>query len=147
MQTFLPYPDFSESAAALDRRRLGKQRVENLQIMKAMLAEYLGESKRGWFNHPAKKMWDGFAWALLQYHRAIVHEWCDVRGYKDTCLQKTIDVYYKLPPELQNEGCYPTWLGNTAFHAAHRSNLIRKDPDKYKTFTDVPPTLEYVWPE
>jgi hypothetical protein len=28
VQTFLPYPDFLASAAALDARRLGKQRVE-----------------------------------------------------------------------------------------------------------------------
>ena len=34
MQTFLPYPDFARSAAVLDRQRLGKQRVEVLQILK-----------------------------------------------------------------------------------------------------------------
>ena len=28
MQTFLPYPDFKQSAACLDYSRLGKQRVE-----------------------------------------------------------------------------------------------------------------------
>ena len=33
MQTFLPYPDFARSAQALDMRRLGKQRVEVLQIL------------------------------------------------------------------------------------------------------------------
>lgn len=36
MQTFLPYPDFAESASVLDRQRLGKQRVETLQVMKAL---------------------------------------------------------------------------------------------------------------
>ena len=36
MQTFLPYPDFAESAKVLDNKRLGKQRVECLQIMKAL---------------------------------------------------------------------------------------------------------------
>ena len=33
MQTFLPFPDFQQSAAVLDRVRLGKQRVEALQIL------------------------------------------------------------------------------------------------------------------
>jgi hypothetical protein len=28
VQTFLPYPDFAASAATLDSKRLGKQRVE-----------------------------------------------------------------------------------------------------------------------
>jgi len=36
MQTFLPYPDFKRSAQVLDRQRLGKQRVENLQLMTAL---------------------------------------------------------------------------------------------------------------
>ena len=36
MQTFLPYPDFAASAAALDTRRLGKQRVEALQVLRAL---------------------------------------------------------------------------------------------------------------
>ena len=33
MQTFLPYPDFARSARVLDRKRLGKQRVETLQVL------------------------------------------------------------------------------------------------------------------
>jgi Pyrimidine dimer DNA glycosylase len=36
VQTFLPYPDFARTAAVLDDRRLGKQRVEVLQILNAM---------------------------------------------------------------------------------------------------------------
>ena len=36
VQTFLPYPDFERTAEVLDDRRLGKQRVEVLQILNAM---------------------------------------------------------------------------------------------------------------
>jgi hypothetical protein len=36
LQTFLPYPDFAASAQALDQRRLGKQRVEALQVLRAL---------------------------------------------------------------------------------------------------------------
>ena len=36
MQTFLPYPDFAKSAMCLDNKRLGKQRIECLQILKAL---------------------------------------------------------------------------------------------------------------
>ena len=32
MQTFLPYADFKRSAESLDNKRLGKQRVEAMQI-------------------------------------------------------------------------------------------------------------------
>ena len=36
MQTFLPYESFEESASVLDWRRLGKQRVEGMQIINAI---------------------------------------------------------------------------------------------------------------
>jgi hypothetical protein len=36
MQTFLPYPDFRESLESLDNKRLGKQRVEALQLTLAL---------------------------------------------------------------------------------------------------------------
>jgi hypothetical protein len=54
VQTFLPYPDFARSAAVLDDRRLGKQRVETLQILRA-----LTRPDYGWRHHPAVLMWKG----------------------------------------------------------------------------------------
>ena len=36
MQTFLPVADFVESAKMLDYKRLGKQRVEGMQLLNAM---------------------------------------------------------------------------------------------------------------
>ena len=36
MQTFLPYRGFTESARVLDTRRLGKQRVETIQVLRAL---------------------------------------------------------------------------------------------------------------
>ena len=55
MQTFLPYDDFVLSLDCLDYRRLGKQRVEAMQLLNAMKRE-----KGGWINHPATKMWRGY---------------------------------------------------------------------------------------
>ena len=52
MQTFLisPYP--YETAKILDNRRLGKQRIEALQILNILL----GETKStAWKNHPATR--------------------------------------------------------------------------------------------
>ena len=36
MQTFLPYKSFTKSAQVLDYKRLGKQRVEAMQIFNAL---------------------------------------------------------------------------------------------------------------
>ena len=143
MQTFLPYPDYEESAAVLDRQRLGKQRVENLQIIKAII-----DPSYGWQNHPAVNMWRGSLGSLLMYQNAICTEWTD-RGYKDTCLEKTkqliIDAH-SLGIVIHFEP--PKWLGNTMLHMSHRSNLLRKYPEYYGSLfeEELTDTMEYVWP-
>ena len=42
VQTFLPDPDFVATARLLDGRRLGKQRVEALQILRALHRQSYG---------------------------------------------------------------------------------------------------------
>lgn len=139
MQTFLPYESFTKSAAVLDRQRLGKQRVENLQIMRALL-----DPSYGWQHHPATNMWRGHELYLNDYHIVIVGEWTD-RGYKDTCLEKMDALMQPFIP-FTDIGP-PAWLGDEAFHASHRSNLLRKAPDHYRQYwpNDLD-DLEYVWP-
>ena len=135
MQTFLPYPSFIDSAEVLDMRRLGKQRVEVIQLLKAL------HGGGAWEKHPACKMWRGYENALVVYGRCICAEWVR-RGYKDTCFNK-INLFW-------NDGAdklLPEWLGNEAFHAAHRSNLLRKDPEHYGQFKWTEPNdLPYIWP-
>jgi hypothetical protein len=135
MQTFLPYNDFVKSAQVLDRQRLGKQRVETLQLLKALK----GETK-GWVNHPAAKMWRGYENCLVVYGVAMCDEWIK-RGYKDTCRDKILA--YR---DYETAVVVPPWLGRDDFHESHRSNLLRKDPDYYYKFGWTEPTnLEYVW--
>lgn len=143
MQTFVPYPDFALSAECLDRQRLGKQRVENLQIMKAIQVP-----GAGWANHPAVKMWRATPGSLVAYQRAIVTEWL-ARGYKDTCWEKTLDVWhFTFGPDMGPTAYQmPEWWGRVDVHLSHQSNLVRKDPAHYRQyFHDVPDDLEYVWP-
>lgn len=129
MQTFLPFDDFVTSLKSLDYRRLGKQRVEAMQILNALT----GESK-GWVNHPATKMWRGYENALRLYMNLCIDEWI-ARGYNNNMLKA----------EIVGDIIYPPWFGSVAFHRSHQSNLKRKDPVHYSQF-DVPTNLEYVWP-
>lgn len=133
MQTFLPYADFAASASVLDMKRLGKQRVEAKQIYLA-----LTQPGYGWQSHPAVKMWRDCEAALAEYGFAICQEWT-ARGYNDT-----------LTPFFAERiavGPRPPWLGNPAFHASHRSNLLRKDPTHYGIWGWTEgPELPYVWP-
>lgn len=50
MQTFLPVPDFLETAKILDNKRLNKQIVEAYQIFSGRVPTK---------NHPACLMWEG----------------------------------------------------------------------------------------
>ena len=140
MQTFLPYPDFQQSARCLDNKRLGKQRVECLQILKA-----LNDPKYGWQNHPAVKMWRGHSYKLTQYGYAICDEWIG-RGFNDTCREKIQSILANLPISY-GAHLNPTWVGHESFHSSHRSNLLRKDPVHYGQFGWVESNdLPYVWP-
>lgn len=135
MQTFLPYPNFTESARCLDRLRLGKQRVEAIQILRTLQGR-----SAGWANHPAVLMWKGYESALALYGWTICDEWRN-RGYVDNC-----------QPEFRAnlsdaQTICPSWLGNVEFHHSHQSNLVRKLPEHYSPlFPNVPNNLPYIWP-
>lgn len=137
MQTFLPLPSFRDSAACLDRQRLGKQRVEVLQLLNGLTGRSVG-----WTNHPASIMWQNHIYALSEYGMIVCWEWI-ARGYKDTCRNKIISIR----KELTDTGM-PSWLGDHKFHLSHRSNLIRKLPEYYQPmWPGIPSTLPYVWPK
>lgn len=144
MQTFLPYPDYQETAEALDNKRLGKQRVETFQILKALLSEHHG-TKYGWKNHPATRMWRGHAMSLANYGIIICVEW-QSRGFKDTCSRKITEVRSQIC-KYEPRVVQPDWFGDEEFHNSHKSNLLRKFPSHYSKFGwEVESSLPYVWP-
>jgi hypothetical protein len=146
VQTFLPYPSFLATAHVLDRQRLGKQRVETLQILRALeLPDY------GWQNHPAVRMWRGRTPALVRYGLDCVRVWTG-RGHGDS----TADQITEFAPwvrelsqdDLRRESLLPNWLGDERLHRSHRSQLIGKDPEFYRPlFPETPEGLDYFWPE
>lgn len=148
MQTFLPYPSFAESVQCLDYRRLGKQRVEAKQVLQSLgiaIGGPLPEKPSSWRNHPASKMWLGCEKSLIRYSIQVCEEWRN-RGYRDSLLPQFVAAL-----ELLNYADFddsdPWWLGSRNFHAAHRSNLLRKLPEHYSKFGWTEPSdLPYVWP-
>jgi hypothetical protein len=148
MQTFLPHPDFAASAAVLDDRRLGKQRVEALQVLRAVT-----RATYGWKRHPAVRMWAGFPEAVAAYGLAVCAEWVG-RGRADTCAAtiSTDLAEHGLPAprtqaELAARALLPEWVGDDRVHRSHRSALVRKDPEFYgPLFPDADPESGYFWP-
>ncbi|WP_214367229.1 MSMEG_6728 family protein [Pseudonocardia sp. H11422] len=148
MQTFLPYPDFAASAASLDDSRLGKQRIEALQVVRALTRQTYG-----WKRHPAVRMWDGHTEAVASYGLAVCAEW-SARGRPDTCavsIAEDLAAAGLAPPRSQAElaaaGLLPDWLGDERVHRSHRAALLRKDPTHYgPLFPAEDPDLPYFWP-
>ena len=130
MQTFLPYSSIKASLECLDNKRLGKQRVEAMQILNALT----GQSS--WSNHPATLMWKGYLPTLRHYMNCAIDEWVS-RGFNNTM--------EKVPP--MGRIVTPWYFGVEEFHASHRSNLLRKDPMYYSQFNWMEePSLFYLWP-
>jgi len=122
----------------LDTKRLGKQRVEALQILRALLRE-----QYGWKHHPATRMWAGYEDALALYGLVMCEAWT-AKGFPDTVAPQIVEELGRRP---RRNARRPPWLGDEAFHRSHRSNLLRKDPEWYRQwFPDDPDDLEYVWP-
>jgi hypothetical protein len=149
VQTFLPLANFTASAHVLDQRRLGKQRVEALQLLRALTVPGYG-----WQHHPAVTMWAGYEEALTRYGLQVCHVWC-AAGHADTCAASLRAELYRAfgvrcartQAELEAAGQLPSWLGDARFHRSHQSALVRKDADYYRHFfPDVPRDLPYVWP-
>jgi hypothetical protein len=149
VQTFLPYADFESSARTLDPKRLGKQRVECIQVVRG-----LTRPGYGWRHHPAVKMWRGRLEALGRYALTCCEVWGEA-GFADTCAATlTIDLrnagasVIRTQAELAAAGVLPRWLGDPGFHRAHQSALVRKDPEFYgPRFPGVPDDIEYIWPD
>lgn len=130
MQTFLPYESFTKSLEVLDYKRLGKQRVEAMQILKA-----LHTPNYGWKNHPCVKMWRGYDNALRDYMNKAILLWVD-KGFNNTMQLQPVKPNYTRP----------VWLGDEKLHTSHQSNLLKKDSEFYSRYNwNVSDDIPYYW--
>ena len=138
MQTFLPYPDFAKSAAALDPSRLGNQVYREGKTL----------IQGGWPHHPAAKMWVGHKPALAEYCLACLNE-LEKRG-------RRYPHHVEFFTAIRNEGevVMPEWFGDERVHSSHRAALLFKNPQHYGQFgwSESPAVpnekgkLPYFWP-
>jgi hypothetical protein len=141
MQTFLISENPADTAKILDNRRLGKQRVEALTILKILLGQ---SNSDAWVHHPAVLMWKGYErWLHLEYISAIMNEW-ENKGFKNDKCEKTFNELGRLM--IGFDLSKPDWFSE-AFFNSHKSNLIRKKPEFYKPlWPNIPDNLPYIWP-
>ena len=132
MQTFLPYNDFVKSARTLDYKRLGKQRLEAIQILNAMY-----DPDNSWHNHVAVRMWQGYDDCLKVYANWFITEWIR-QGFRNTMR------YFPIPDDYP----IPIWLLDERLPLSHRCNLMRKNPNFYSKFhwKQIDIRAPYWWP-
>lgn len=146
MQTWLPHPNFRETAKLLDRQRLGKQRIEGWMLLRILSGDDSDAGVNTWRHHPVVPMWRGHEFVLLDYTTTMCDEWIQ-RGYRDTTLPKCLDIganeirrvmeqYDKVERPLWSFK-QPPWLGDEALHRAYRLLLLDRNFEHYGHF----------WPE
>jgi len=153
MQTFLPEATLQASAQALDRQRLGKQRLEAKQILSANLWP-TGPNGR-WRNHPAVLQWRGAELALAHYGLAVCSEW-KLRGYQDQMFPQFDQAIELLSPPQWVLSTVPSWYFSVLrgrLSDSHRAMLCYKDPVTYHRYmpdwqrlAKPPCKPEYFWP-
>lgn len=175
VNTFLVCSDYRKSAAQLDRKRLGKQRVEAQQILTALqnmrlVAEYLdfgelpvhksSEERRKWILALRRKYMisepifrDGKAIYPGWWSHPATRMWI---GYEDALAKYICDHIdewvhrgYKnnmIHPEYKMDHERPAWNDDSEFHENHQAVLFKKDPELYPKFSDIPAFDGYIWP-
>jgi hypothetical protein len=117
MQTFVPYDDYYKIGRSLDNKRLGKQRVEAMQILNCLY------KPNRWQNHPAVRMWRGYHEALKHYQNWIMMAWME-RGFKNTMAWAKTRTTFE---DFER----PWWFGNEDIHRSHRLMLVYKSIGEY----------------
>ena len=133
VNTFILSNDIKETMKILDYKRLGKQRVEAMQIINILTQiQSLSQTQTkipGWSNHPIVLMWKGYINGLKYYCNCAIDEWI-ARGYKNTMEKYVISDFIM-----------PWWCLNIQVQMSHRASLYRKDPIYYDS---IRPSIEYI---
>lgn len=159
VNTFIVGPNLDLSS--LDTPRMGKQRVEAFQIIKA-LESPPGTNK--WQNHPTSRMWKNHVMPLKIYYNACLKEW-ERRGYRnDILVPYPVEDGYTivdftglslsevvLRVKTIGPKTFPWWVGFEPFYLGNRAALIRKNPQHYLSLFSEPRILPYLrlgylWP-
>lgn len=149
MQTFVTFKDWSCTAASLDDRRLGKQRVEAAQTLNQLLT-----GSGGYPHHPINAAWRGYEYGLAVYGMQMCMEWNTKRRFADTMFfhfKRAVEQMRLENPDVAFAS--PPWRGDADVMRSHRSNLIRKQDagevkgtDYRKRFPKTPELMPYLWP-
>jgi mRNA-degrading endonuclease YafQ of YafQ-DinJ toxin-antitoxin module len=150
METWLPYPNFIQSAKSLDTMDLWRQRHDAMKVIETLTNTSLTMTYR---NHPLVAMWRGAEYTLGAYGLIMCHEW-QSRGHTDEMTDKFTAFLHDalrsggLP--IQGHNGIPWWLGLNDFHCSQQAALVQKDKEHYgKQWPALDPlyfSMPRIWP-
>jgi len=144
MQTFLPYPSYSQTAMCLDNKRLIKQILEAVQIFNVIK----NPLAKGWQKHPAVNQWRNHPGQLMSYAVCMCHEYTN-----------RFNKIHKYDAQIKNYlmnnmiGPSPKFRFNVNYLDNHKAILLGKDFSYYKYYwPNIHPAIKtngkwpYIWP-
>lgn len=143
MITYVPLPtSYRACVSILDHRKLGKQRVDALQIFTACT-----HPTNAWHSHPAVKMWRGAELGLLAFGIAACDEWI-ARGHVDTLRDNFITNGIRISDNSSlSTDYYPSWWGDDRVHSSHRALLLSLDSAYGRFNWTERPSRNIYWPD
>lgn len=145
VNTFVVADTPEECARLLDKLRLGKQRVEGMQIIDVLtsLENGIKVKNNAYVNHTATKMWSGYIPALKYYVNCMIREWI-----KRGCVN-TMTIY----DDEEVSDVMPWWFKTKYLQMSHQMALLKKEYEYYESiFTFTVYEMRdyflrgYVWP-
>jgi len=144
IRTWMPEPDYLDSAACLHPRHLAAQRAMCVQMLDhRRLSPRLARS-------PGLRLWEGRRESLGVYALVVCHVWTLRNGHRDSVAGKVLDsirpegardrveqaaaLNLRHPTEAACDAAgitLPDWFGDPEIHAQHRLDLLRARPEHY----------------
>lgn len=146
MNTWLPYPDYLESARVLDPATLVDQPNQVLAIL-----DVIHESDTSIYRGAPDQvvnMWRDHEAQLCEYGLTMVEQ-C-LQGPSEFTNLARVKENLEWHLDCATSGEYsmdkPKWFGDLDFHDSHKAALLRTMPEFYRDKFDVDRTLPLIWP-
>lgn len=152
IQTWLPFPNFRESAQALSDSDLELQRYHVLHIIETLHLVETSDLPEEYDKTDVSdlslvcNMWREYEMQLCEYGLEICDEW-SVRNRIPDPLYQHIAKHLEWATSDDALMGTPQWFGNIDFHDSHKSALFRKNPEHYRETLGFDPRVDkIIWP-
>jgi hypothetical protein len=150
--TWLPYPDFQESAAHLHKDDLAIQRWNILELAewyhkvdpdRSPIAD---NQRHNLDDHPITEMWEGHVLQLVTFGLVCCDVYSQIKGDRDPLVEQFM-YHMDCANTEEADMTKPSWFGDVEVHLSHRAELLRMRPKYYSAYFMPDQVRHMVWPK